>query len=119
MTRQQLHDICLSLPQTDSHFPFDERTQVYRVAGKMFALSDKDSGADGQGVFVNLKCDPALAVELRREFPEVVPGWHMNKVHWNTVRIDGAIPDDKLEWLIRHSWDCVVAGLPAKKRPLD
>jgi predicted DNA-binding protein (MmcQ/YjbR family) len=117
MTRQELCDFCLSLPQTDSAFPFDETTELFRVAGKMFALCDTNAGTGGAPGTVNLKCDPDLAAELRREFAEVRPGYHMNKTHWNTVTFNGGIPDDKIYWMIRHSYDCVVAGLPKSKRP--
>ena len=118
MTRAGLHDFCLSLPGTDSHFPFDEVTQLYRIRGKMFVLCDINAGAGGGPFTVNLKCDPGLAQELRREFAaDVRPGWHMNKTHWNTVTINGGLPDDKIEWLIQHSYDCVVAKLPKKPKP--
>jgi predicted DNA-binding protein (MmcQ/YjbR family) len=112
MTHAELRDALLSLPQSTSDFPFDERTEVFRIQGKIFALSARGQAGP---VKVNLKCDPDLAVDLRASYPEVVPGWHMNHRHWNTVTVDGAIPDDKLLWMIRHSYDCVVAGLPKKR----
>ena len=113
MTYQALRDFCLSLPLATADFPFDAVTEVFRLQGKIFALCATDQTSP---VKVNLKCDPDLALDLRRTYPEVVPGWHMDHRHWNTVTIDGHVPDDKLQWLIQHSYDCVAAGRPKKPR---
>lgn len=75
----------------------------------MFALADVD-----EFISINLKCDPELAIKLREEYDGVVPGYHMNKKHWNTVKMDGSVPDDKIRHWINHSYELVVAGLPKK-----
>jgi predicted DNA-binding protein (MmcQ/YjbR family) len=113
VTRARLRSLCLSLPEATSDFPFDEVTEAFRVRGKMFALH---FAGQRRPIEVNLKCDPDLAADLRAAYPDIAPGWHMSHRHWNTVRIDGALPDAKVEWLIRHSYDCVVAGLPRAAR---
>ncbi len=105
--------ICLSLPEATSDFPFDDATEAFRVRGRIFALH---FGAQTRLVEVNLKCDPGLAADLRAAYPDIRPGWHMNHEHWNTVVFDGAVPDAKLEWLVRHSYERVVAGLPRAAR---
>ena len=113
MTLTSFREYCLDLPDAYSDFPFDEVTEVFRIGGKMFSLA-----ATGQNsvIKVNLKCDPDLAADLRAAYSEVVPGWHMNHRHWNTVTIDGSIPDEKVRWMIRHSYDCVLAGLPKGRK---
>jgi predicted DNA-binding protein (MmcQ/YjbR family) len=113
MTSKRMRSICLSLPGATSDFPFDEETEAFRVKGKIFALH---FGAQKKPVEVNLKCDPELAADLRSAFPDIRPGWHMSHRHWNTVVFDGAVPDAKLEWLIRHSYERVAAGLSRSAR---
>jgi predicted DNA-binding protein (MmcQ/YjbR family) len=113
VTRAKLRKICLALPEATSDFPFDELTEAFRVHGRIFALH---FGAQRRPIEVNLKCDPELATDLRATYPDIAPGWHMNHRHWNTVRIDGELPDEKIEWLIGHSYDCVVAALPRGAR---
>jgi len=115
VTRAKLRKICLGLPLATSDFPFDEATEAFRVHGRIFALH---FGGQARPIEVNLKCDPDLAADLRAAYPDISPGWHMNHLHWNTVRIDGELPDAKVEWLIRHSYDCIVARLPKSARPL-
>lgn len=113
MTHTELRDFCLSLPLSTCDFPFDDFTEVFRVRNKIFALAANNQiGA----IKVNLKCDPELAVDLRRSSPEVVPGWHMNHRHWNTVTINSELPYDKIKWLIQHSYDCVIASMPKKHK---
>jgi predicted DNA-binding protein (MmcQ/YjbR family) len=115
VTRARLKKLCLSLPGSTLDFPFDEVTEAYRVHNRIFALH---FAAQRNPIEVNLKCDPGLAADLRAVYaPDIVPGWHMNHQHWNTVRLDGDLPDAKIEWLIRHSYDCVVAKLPRTARP--
>ena len=113
MTHQVLRELCLSLPLATADFPFDEFTEVFRVKGKIFALTANNQFST---IKVNLKCDPELAADLRKTYPEIVPGWHMNHRHWNTVTINGELPDERIEWLVRHSYDCVLAGLPKRAR---
>ncbi len=113
MTATKLRNTCLALPGATSDFPFDEATEAFRVRGRIFALY---FGGQKRPVEVNLKCDPELAADLRSAYPDIVPGWHMSHRHWNTVRVDGELPAAKIEWLVRHSYDCVIAGLPRSVR---
>ncbi len=93
-------------------FPFTPQTSVFKVLGKVFALS----ALAAEPLRVNLKCDPEIAVRLRTEHPAVVPGRHMNKRHWNTVTLDGSVPDRLVREMIEDSYDLVVAGLPRAVR---
>jgi predicted DNA-binding protein (MmcQ/YjbR family) len=92
-------------------FPFDQSTLVFKVAGKIFALTNVDDYSS-----VNLKCDPEKAVELREQYDAVQPGYHMNKKHWNTVLIDGSIPEKLLREWVDHSYDLVVLGLTKQQK---
>ena len=103
----ELREFCLSLPATEETTPFDETTLVYKVAGKMFLLTDMTDSR-----WINVKCDPDRAVELRETSEEVSPGWHMNKRHWNTVRTDGDLPAGLIREWIRDSYLLVVKSLP-------
>ena len=111
MNIEELRDYCLSKKESEEAFPFDETTLVFKVMGKMFALTDLEGP-----LTVNLKCDPALAIELRERYPAVQPGYHMNKKYWNTVLIDGSIPDTLLQKWIDHSYEEVVKKLTRKQR---
>ncbi|XOV95212.1 MAG: MmcQ/YjbR family DNA-binding protein [Bacteroidota bacterium] len=102
---------CLSKPLVTEEIPFGPETLVFKVAGKMFALTNIDSFES-----VNLKCDPEIALQLREQYQEVKPGYHMNKKHWNTVLTDGVIGDDLMKKWVDHSYDLVVKGLPQKKQ---
>jgi len=93
-------------------FPFDDVTMVYKVSNKMFALI----GLDDAPLRINLKCDPILAVELRQLYPAVIPGYHMNKTHWNTVILDGSISDEITMKMIDDSYILVVQSLTRKER---
>jgi len=93
-------------------FPFGPRTSVFKVAGKMFALGDLDS----LPLRVSVKCDPDLAVQLRPAHAAINPGYHLNKRHWNTVTLDGSLPDRMALDMIEDSYDLVVDGLPAATR---
>jgi predicted DNA-binding protein (MmcQ/YjbR family) len=108
MNIEDLREYCLSLPGVSEHFPFDETTLVFKVNGKMFALTDLEGPLS-----INLKCDPELALELREQYPSVKPGYHMNKVHWNTVEIDGSISDSLITGWIDHSYSLIAK--PKKK----
>jgi predicted DNA-binding protein (MmcQ/YjbR family) len=88
-------------------FPFDLETLCIRVGGKIFLLTDINS----KPLRINLKCDPLIALDLRDEFEAVTPGYHMNKVHWNTVVLDGSVPKERVQWMIDHSYDLVLKGL--------
>ncbi|MFD7699778.1 MmcQ/YjbR family DNA-binding protein [Streptomyces caelestis] len=113
MTPQELRALCLSFNAAVEDFPFGPKTSVFKVRGKLFALTDLDA----RPLKVNLKCDPEDAVRLRAEHPDqVAPGWHMNKRHWNTVTADGTLPDHLVRELVEDSYDLVVAGLPRADR---
>lgn len=99
---EQFREYCLSFPEVTEEFPFGPDTLVYKVRGKIFALTHIESFDS-----INLKCDPEKAIELRERFPAVVPGYHMNKKHWNTVRMDDSVSHRLiLEW-IRDSYNLV------------
>jgi predicted DNA-binding protein (MmcQ/YjbR family) len=106
VTADELRRRCLDLPGATSDFPFGPETEVFRVEAKIFAL------VGGERRRVNLKCDPGLAPALREAYVSVVPGYHMNKRHWNTVELDGDVPDDVLGDLIEDSYDLIVSRLP-------
>ena len=105
-------ELCLSLPGAEETTPFGPDVLVYKVAGKVFALTDPSDFPSR----MNLKCDPVRALTLREEHDAIVPGYHMNKRHWNTVVI-GDVPSALAKELIVHSYDLVVAALPKSKRP--
>lgn len=93
-------------------FPFGERTSVFKVSGKMFALSAMRS----EPLQVSLKCEPDLAERMRDSYPAVTAGYHLNKRHWNTVTLDGSLPDETVVAMIEDSYDLLVAGLPRTTR---
>lgn len=112
MNVEEFRVYCLRKRFVTEEFPFDETTLVFKVAGKMFALT----GLDDPEFKVNLKCDPDRSVALREEYESIRPGWHMNKKHWNTVHIDGSFPEKLFVELIDHSYALVVKSLPKKIR---
>ncbi len=112
MNIETFHEYCLSKKAVEETFPFDEVTLVFKVMGKMFALT----GLDNEEFKVNLKCDPEYSVELREEYEFIQPGWHMSKLHWNTVYFEENIPDKLLFELIDHSYDLVVSKLKKADR---
>ncbi|MEM7037428.1 MAG: MmcQ/YjbR family DNA-binding protein [Bacteroidota bacterium] len=111
MNVEQIREYCLSLPATMETFPFDEVTMVFKVANKMFALMGLEKPDR-----INLKCDPERAVELREEWEEIQPGWHMSKKHWNTVHLNGRLRWEMVKELIDHSYELVVKSLRKKDR---
>jgi len=102
---------CLSLPGAAEDYPFGDEVTVFKVAGKMFALL-----LDAEPPRLTLKCDPNLALALRERYPAVVPGYHSNKRHWNTVDLDGSVPERELFEMIEHSYELVVDGLTKAQR---
>jgi predicted DNA-binding protein (MmcQ/YjbR family) len=112
MTPTELRDHCLSFAGAEETFPFGPRTSVFKVAGKMFALSQL--GADS--LRVSLKCEPELAEVLRAAYAAVIPGYHLNKRHWNTVILDGSLSDQTIRDMIEDSYDLVVSKLPQARR---
>ena len=112
MHLESFRTYCLAKPAVEETLPFGPDTLVMKVAGKVFALTGLD-----EDFRLNLKCDPARALELRDRYPEIVPGWHMNKKHWNTVFVEnGELPDALVYDLIDHSYALVVASLPKRIR---
>lgn len=111
MNIEEFREYCLQKPGVEESFPFGESTLVFKVLGKMFALT----GLDGD-FSMNLKCDPEKAIELRAKHPSVQPGYHMNKKHWNTVYVDGSVDDELLYSWVDHSYALVVGSLPKAKR---
>jgi predicted DNA-binding protein (MmcQ/YjbR family) len=112
MDRDGVLDHCAELPGAVEDYPFGDEVAVFKVGGRMFALVR----LDGEPGSVNLKCDPALALELRDRFAAVRPGYHQDKRHWNTVDLDGSIDDDEIREMVDHSYELVVAKLPRADR---
>jgi predicted DNA-binding protein (MmcQ/YjbR family) len=111
MNIEEFREYCLSKPGASEDFPFGEDTLVFKVGGKMFALTSLDGDFTA-----NLKCDPEWAIELRETYPCVIPGYHMSKRHWNTIIFDGSIPDRLVCDWIDHSYELILQGLPRKIR---
>jgi predicted DNA-binding protein (MmcQ/YjbR family) len=106
---RDLREECLSFPGSTETFPFGPETSVFKVAGKMFAVSQ----LAGRPLRVSLKCEPALAERLRETHPAVHPGYHLNKRHWNTVTIDGSLSEQTFRDMLEDSYDLVVGALRA------
>lgn len=107
--------LCLAIPAVEELQPFGDDYLVYKLFGKMIALIMLKPNADGHSC-MNLKCDPAYAVELRDTYAGITAGYHMNKRHWNSVWFDRDVSIALAEQLVRHSADCVVAKLPKRQR---
>jgi predicted DNA-binding protein (MmcQ/YjbR family) len=112
MNPAELRDRCLAFAGAEETFPFGPETSVFKVAGKMFALAQLDA----ESLRVSLKCEPELAEALRDTHAAVLPGYHLNKRHWNTVVIDGSLPDGAIGDMIEDSYDLVVSKLPRETR---
>ena len=112
MNPAELRNHCLSFTGAEETFPFGPETSVFKVAGKMFALSQL--GADS--LRVSVKCDHGLAEVLRGAHPAVLPGYHLNKRHWNTVIVDRSLPDEAIRDMIEDSYDLVASKLPRARR---
>jgi predicted DNA-binding protein (MmcQ/YjbR family) len=115
MTPTELKDFCLSLEQATETFPFDEDTSVFKTSGnnKIFAITHLPSVP----LTVALKVDPEDSIALRAEFPQIIPGYHLNKKHWITIDLSGGVPDDLVEDLLRGSHDLVRPKRPRKPAP--
>ena len=111
MNIEYYRDYCLLKPGVSEGFPFNGNTLVFKVMGKIFALTDVEKFD-----FINLKCDPERAIELREGNPGITPGYHMNKQQWNSVHTDGSVSDPLIRELIDHSYDLIAASLPKKLR---
>lgn len=106
MDLETLRNYCLAKPGTSEDFPFGEETLVFKVGSKAFLLTDVDTVET-----INLKCDPEKAIELRESYEDIIPGYHMNKKHWNTVSLKGRLPDKLVYELIDHSYEMVMKGM--------
>jgi predicted DNA-binding protein (MmcQ/YjbR family) len=116
MNIESLTSYCLAKKGVQESFPFGGDTLVFKVMDKIFALT----GLENSPCTVNLKCDPEKAAELRENYEDIQPGYHMNKKHWNTVNIEGSLSDALIKELIDHSYDLVVSSLPkALKQELN
>lgn len=113
MNIEAFRDYYISKKGVTESFPFDEKVLVFKVMNKMFALTDIENY-----VSINLKCDPERAILLREEHPEIKPGYHMSKIHWNTVSVCGDLSQTFLLELIDHSYDLIVEKLPKKDQAL-
>lgn len=112
MNIETIREYCLSKPAVEETLPFGPDTLVYKVAGKVFLLM----GLDDTELSFNVKCEPEKALELREQYASVLPGYHMNKKHWNTIMVDGSVSLKQLKEWIDHSYDLVVGSLPKKTR---
>jgi len=110
MNVEEVREICLSMPHTTEDMPFGEGVLAVRVGGKIFTLIDLEKAET-----LNLKCEPERAIELREEYSGIIPGYHMNKAHWNTVYFD-QIPVKLLKELIQHSYELILNSITKNKR---
>lgn len=115
MNLETFYEYCLSKKGTTEHFPFDKDTLVFKVGEKMFALSSLNKWEIGEPS-VNLKCDPERAQELRAQYDDIRPGWHMSKIHWNTIAVNKDLSDSLVNELIDHSYELVFNSLTNKLR---
>lgn len=111
MNIESYRDFCISMKGVTEEFPFDKNTLVYKVMGKMFALTDLDLFTS-----INLKCVPEVGVELRERYPAVQEGYHMNKKHWITLQMDGSIPDNLIKAWIEESYNLVIQSLTKSQK---
>ncbi len=113
MTARALQKLCLGFPGASETFPFGPEHSVFKVEGKLFAIS----ALAASPLKVSLKCEPELAEQLRASFPDAVaPGYHLNKRHWNTVTLDGSVPDAMVRDMVEDSYDLIVAAMPRAVR---
>lgn len=115
MNLETFYEYCLSKKGVTEHFPFNDDALVFKVAGKMFALSSLSQWEKGEPK-VNLKCNPDRAQELRTQYDNIKPAFHMSKVHWNTIAINREVPDKFIKELIDHSYDLVFKSLTKKRQ---
>jgi len=113
MNGEELKVHCLALPGSTEVFPFGDEVSVFKVGGKMFAVSHLDA----EPLQLSVKCEPELAEQLRADHPAIAPGYHLNKRHWNTITIDGSLPDQMVGDMLADSYHLVVASLPKARRP--
>ena len=111
MSIEEVREYCINKQKVTEGFPFDNETLVFKVLGKMFCLSNLT-----YPVSINLKCNPERAIELREEFDEIKPGFHMNKKHWNTIELEGNLTESFIKRMIDDSYNLVVSKLSKKER---
>ncbi|MCX6152885.1 MAG: MmcQ/YjbR family DNA-binding protein [Candidatus Kapabacteria bacterium] len=109
---EEIRDYCLSKTGVTEDFPFDEFTLVFRVANKIFFLADTNK----YPLSISLKCDPLRAIELREQYEAIIGGYHLNKKHWNSVFVDGSVPDLLINEMIDHSYNLIIGSLPKSLR---
>ena len=114
MDLESLRNYCLSKKSASEDMPFGEDTLIFRVLGKIFALTSLDT----EGCRVNLKCNPDYAIELREKFEDIQPGYHMNKKHWNTVNCENGLDSALIKSLIDHSYELIVQSMTKAQRDL-
>ena len=112
MNKNKVRTYCISLPLVKEDYPFGPDVQVFKIKSKLFALMTNRKGVER----VNLKCDPEEAIILREIFEDVIPGYHMNKMHWNTIILNGSIPDGEIKRMIDRSYCLVVKKLKKRER---
>lgn len=112
MDNKELTAYCLSKPCAFMDYPFGPDPAVIKVGSRIFALIL----IKNEKAWISLKCDPVIAQSLRQEYPAIAPGYHLNKEHWNTIAVNGSVPDDKLAWMIDHSYELVYKSLPKAER---
>jgi predicted DNA-binding protein (MmcQ/YjbR family) len=112
MNVEEIRDYCLAKKRVEESFPFDNETLVFKAGGKIFLLM----GINANPIQFNVKCEPQKAIDLREKYSCVLPGYHMNKAHWNTIVCDGRATKKLIfEW-IDHSYDLIIRSLPKKQR---
>lgn len=109
MNIEEFRDYCITKKGVTESFPFDESTLVFKVMGKMFALAGVDNFD-----FINLKCDPGLAIELRETYNAIKPGYHMSKKHWNSIYVNQDVSDKLIYQFVDDSYNLIVKSLPKK-----
>ena len=107
-----LRSLCLGFAGAEETYPFGPRTTVFKVRGKIFAIA----ALDAEPPSISLKCEPGLALQLRANHAAITPGYHLNKRHWNTVALDGSVPEQLLRDMVEDSYDLVVESLPKRIR---
>jgi len=111
MNLEEVREHCLAKFGVEECLPFDEDTPVYKVGGKIFLLMSLD-----QPFSINIKCDPEKAIDLRERYDDIIPGWHMNKKHWNTVILEGSLSAHLIKEMIDASYRLVILGLPKSQQ---
>lgn len=113
MNLEIVREHCLKKKGVTEELPFNEDSPVYKVVGKIFCIASLNYPFS-----INLKCDPEKAIDLRERYGEITPGYHMNKTHWNTILLEGSVPDKLILELIDHSYDLVVSRLKKSEKKL-